>query len=310
MGAGIHIPAPMRLFYAYVRKGGSMMHAIVKTAPAKVNLALDILGRRGDGYHDMKMVMQTVSLCDTITVRETDGDFALHSGAFIPAGKKTLEEQAVESFFSTIQKPIPGLDVTLEKRIPAYAGLGGGSADVAAVLRILREQYCPELPTEELERISLQVGSDMPFCVRGGTALAEGRGEILTDLPSLPDCWFVICKPDFGISTPTLFAKVDGGELTRRPDVEGMVAALYSGDLDGVAARMGNVFEEVLPSDYHEVFVIKHRLLELGAMNAVMSGSGPAVFGIFREQETAEQARQALQMHYAQTYLATPVKKF
>ena len=281
------------------------------TAPAKINLALDILGTRPDGYHDMRMVMQTISLCDTVTVEETAAGFELQTdGDFIPAGKKTLEQWAAEAFFEAIGQPMPGLRVTLEKVTPAYAGLGGGSADVAALLRILRDTYAPGLPAEELERIGFTVGSDMPFCVRGGTALAEGRGEVLTDLTPLPDCWFVLCKPDFGIPTPSLFARVDGGELTHRPDINGMRLALETGDLPGVAARLGNVFEEVLPEEYHEVFQIKKRLVELGALNAAMSGSGPTVFGIFAEKETARRAAEALKETYVQTYLVQPVKKF
>lgn len=280
-------------------------------AYAKVNLALDILRRREDGYHDMRMVMQTISLCDTVTVEEKGSGFVLHLEGFTPPeGKKTLEQRAAEAFFATIGQPMPPLEVTLTKNTPAYAGLGGGSADVAALLRILRERYCPELSGEELERIGFEIGSDMPFCVRGGTALAEGRGEILTDLKPLPDCFFVLCKPEFGIPTPLLFAGVDGGELQRRPDVDGMMAALDTGDLHGIAARLCNVFEEVLPEEYHEVFVIKRRLLELGALNAAMSGSGPTVFGIFEEEETAKQAVDALKGDYQEVYLAKPVKKF
>ena len=281
------------------------------TAPAKVNLALDILGTRPDGYHDMRMVMQTISLCDTVSVEETAAGFELRTdGDFIPAGKKTLEQRAAEAFFEAAGLPMPGLRVTLEKVTPAYAGLGGGSADVAALLRILRDTYAPGLPAEELERIGFTVGSDMPFCVRGGTALAEGRGEVLTDLTPLPDCWFVLCKPDFGIPTPSLFARVDGGELTHRPDINGMRLALETGDLPGVAARLGNVFEGVLPEEYHEVFHIKKRLMELSALNAAMSGSGPTVFGVFAEQETARRAAEVLKETYQQTYLAMPVKKF
>ena len=281
------------------------------TAPAKVNLALDILDTRPDGYHDMKMVMQIISLCDTVSVEETAAGFELRTdGNFIPAGKKTLEQRAAEAFFEAAGLPMPGLRVTLEKVTPAYAGLGGGSADVAALLRILRDTYAPELSTEELERIGFTVGSDMPFCIHGGTCLAEGRGEVLTDLPPLPDCWFVLCKPDFGIPTPSLFARVDGGELVHRPDIAGMELALEAGDLAGVAAQLGNVFEEVLPEEYNEVFTIKKRLLELGALNAAMSGSGPTVFGIFAEQETARSAAAVLKETYQQTYLAVPVKKF
>lgn len=281
------------------------------SAYAKVNLALDILGTRPDGYHEMRMVMQAVSLCDTVTAESAEGGFSLRMEGFTPPeGKKTLEQQAAEAFFRRIGKPLPGLAVTIEKRTPAYAGLGGGSADVAALLRILRDAYAPGLPTETLEEIGLTVGSDMPFCVRGGTALAEGRGEVLTDLKPLPACTFVLCKPEFGIPTPTLFAGVDGGELVHRPDIGGMMTALENGDLRGVASRLGNVFEEVLPEAYHEVFTIKQRLTELGALNAAMSGSGPTVFGIFEERAAAEQAFETLKQVYPETYLAEPVGKF
>ncbi|WP_298017462.1 4-(cytidine 5'-diphospho)-2-C-methyl-D-erythritol kinase [uncultured Dysosmobacter sp.] len=287
------------------------MERMTQQAPAKVNLALDILGRRPDGYHDMRMVMQTVSLCDAVTVVKREKGFSLHTeGLELPEGKKTLEQRAAEAFFAAVGRSMPGLSVTLEKRTPAYAGLGGGSADVAALLRILRDAYAPDLPGEALERIGLQVGSDMPFCVRGGTALAEGRGEVLTDLRPLPCCFFVLCKPDFGIPTPSLFALVDCRDAWRsRPDISGMLAALETGDLDGVAARLGNVFEEVLPEPYHEVFAIKRRLLDLGALNAAMSGSGPAVFGIFRTRLEAEAAVRALKETYTQTFLAEPVGK-
>lgn len=198
------------------------MKTLTLEAPAKINLTLDILGRRTDGYHDMRMVMQAVSLGDTVTVAEAAGGFSLLTeGISLPAGKVTLEQRAADAFFHRLGRPVPGLEVRLAKRVPAYAGLGGGSADVAAVLRCLRTLYAPDLPRQALEEIGLAVGSDVPFCVRGGTCLAEGRGEILTDLPPLPDCAIVLCKPDFGLPTPELFARLDGADLgpgrIRRP---------------------------------------------------------------------------------------------
>ncbi len=280
-----------------------------RQAPAKVNLALDILGSRPDGYHEMRMVMQTVSLCDVVSVEEAETGFTLRSD-FVPAGKKTLEQRAAEAFFEVAGQRMPGLQVTLEKNTPAYAGLGGGSADVAVLLRILRDVYAPAMGDDMLERIGARVGSDMPFCVRGGTALAQGRGEVLTDLAPLPLCWFVLCKPDFGIPTPQLFARVDDGHFSVRPDIDGLCAALGRGDLLAVAARLGNVFEQVLPEEFHEVFSIKARLRELGALNAAMSGSGPTVFGIFARREDACRAAVSLRETYRQTYLAYPVKKF
>lgn len=283
------------------------MKEVTIAAPAKLNLTLDILRRRSDGYHDMRMVMQSVSLCDTVTVRETAGGFALLTGEefsrVLKPDRKTMEQRAAEEFFAGLGRPMPGLEVTLEKHIPSYAGMGGGSSDVAALLRGLRQLYAPELPLAELERIGSRIGSDVPYCVRGGTVLAEGRGERLTDLPALPECPVVICKPDFGISTPELFARVRPEAFRLRPDTGAMTAALAAGDLAAAAGCMRNVFEEVLPPQCDAVFAIKRRLLELNALGAVMSGSGPTVFGLFRTEKAAEQAFDSLSADYPQTFL-------
>ena len=286
------------------------MAAITRPAPAKINLALDILGPRPDGYHEMRMVMQTVSLCDTVTLEEAEAGFTLRTGDFSPLEGETLEQRAAEAFFRELGRPCPPLAVTLEKRTPAYAGLGGGSADVAALLRLLRQRYAPDLPTEALERAGLAVGSDMPFCVRGGTALAEGRGEVLTNLPPLPPCWIVICKPDFDLSTGEMFARARRRIFQNRPDIEGMVRALEGGSLAGVAKRLFNVFEEVLPPERREeIQGIKTALRCCGALNAAMSGSGPAVFGLFETEGEASSAAESLGTWCGQTFLARPVER-
>lgn len=280
-------------------------------APAKVNLALDILRRRPDGYHDMHMVMQTVSLCDEVALSETAGGFAIRTeGVSIPGGKKTMEQQAAEAFFHALGRPMPGLLVELRKQIPAYAGLGGGSSDVAALLRLLRAKYAPQMPAFVLESIGFEVGSDVPFCLRGGTALAQGRGEVLTDLPPLPGCWFVLCKPQFDLPTPKMFARVTPGDWERVPDVNGMIAALATGDLEGVARRMSNVFEEALPPQARvEIEDIKDVLFRCGALGAAMSGSGSAVAGIFRSPAEAERPLGILRRRYKNAFLAQPVPK-
>lgn len=288
------------------------MRTMTLTAPAKINLTLDILGRRTDGYHDLRMVMQSVSLGDTVTVTETAGGFALTAEGFTPpAGKSTLEQRAVEAFFRRAGRPMPGLEVRLIKRVPAYAGLGGGSADAAAVLRCLRALYAPDLPREALEEIGLAVGSDVPFCVRGGTCLAEGRGEVLTDLAPLPACCIVLCKPDFGLPTPQLFQRADGAELGARPEAAAMAAALAAGDLAAAAGCLGNVFESVLTEEEGaEVRSIRRTLDRCGALGSAMSGSGPAVFGLFDDRAKADRAAETLREKYRETYLAAPVKKF
>lgn len=284
------------------------MNTYTQAAPAKVNLALDILGRRPDGYHEMRMVMQTVSLCDAVTLEEAGEGFALSAqGIALPEGK-TLEQRGAEAFFAALGRPAPGLRVTLEKRTPAYAGLGGGSADVGALLRLLRQRYAPDMPGEALEAVGLTVGSDVPFCLRGGTALAEGRGERLTDLPPLPDCRFVICKPNFGLPTGPMFARLRFDGAPPRPDVDGMVSALERGDLEGLAKHAGNFFETVLEAEERrEIETIKETLLRHGALAAAMSGSGPAVFGLFAPSAETAGAEEELKRRYDQVFQARPV---
>ena len=286
-----------------------MKETFRREAPAKINLALDILGKRPDGYHELRSVMQTVSLCDSVELTEGEEGFTLSMAGFTPPeGKKTLERRAAEAFFARLGREMPPLTVAITKRTPAYAGLGGGSADVAALLHLLRDRYAPKMEDTALEVIGAEVGSDMPFCVRGGTALAEGRGEILTDLPPLPDCWIVLCKPPFPIPTPTLFARADSVAIRRRPDIPGMLEALENRDLEGIAARIGNVFEEVLPSEFSAVFAIRDALLAAGALGAGMSGSGPTVFGIFREEAAARLAREKT-LPLGESYVVRPVGK-
>lgn len=286
-----------------------MKETFRREAPAKINLALDILGKRPDGYHALCSVMQTVSLCDTVELAEGGEGFTLSMAGFTPPERrKTLEQRAAEAFFARLGRAMPPLTVAITKRTPAYAGLGGGSADVAALLRILRDRYAPEMEDTTLESIGAEVGSDMPFCLRGGTALAAGRGEILTDLPPLPDCWIVLCKPPFPIPTPMLFARADSVAIRHRPDIPGMRKALENGDLEGVAGRLGNVFEEVLPPECGAVFAIRDALLAAGALGAGMSGSGPTVFGIFREEGLARAAQEKT-LPLGESYAVRPLGK-
>ena len=286
-----------------------MKETFRREAPAKINLALDILAKRPDGYHALCSIMQTVSLCDSVELAEGDEGFALSMAGFAPPeGRKTLEQRAAEAFFARLGREMPPLSVAITKRTPAYAGLGGGSADVAALLRLLRDRYAPKMEDATLESIGAEVGSDMPFCLRGGTALAEGRGEILTDLPPLPDCWIVLCKPPFPIPTPMLFARADSVAIRHRPDIPGMRKALENGDLEGVAGRLGNVFEEVLPPECGTVFAIRDALLAAGALGAGMSGSGPTVFGIFREEGLAR-AAQKKTLPLGESYAVRPLGK-
>ena len=276
-------------------------------ACAKLNLALDILGKRPDGYHEMRMVMQSIDLADHVTVSTCPGKEIVVTTdlPYLPKGDGNIAAKAALWFFSSVGMEPEGLAIDIQKNVPVCAGMAGGSSDGAAVLRGLRRLYMPDMTEEQLEEIGALVGSDVPYCVRGGTVLAEGRGERLTDLPPLPPCWLVVCKPSCSVSTPELFAQVRLKKLRCHPDTAGMMNALERQDLEGIARRLYNVFEDVLPRRYAEVFVIKNELLELGAMAASMTGSGPTVFGIFQDQETAAQAAGALSKQYA-AYLCRP----
>ena len=277
---------------------------------AKLNLTLDILGKREDGYHDLRMVMQSITLADTLTLEENQGEGLRVSAnlRFLPTGEKNLAAAAALRFWEALGREPEDLDIRIEKRIPVCAGMAGGSSDAAAVLRALNQRAGEPFAPKELARLGERVGSDVPYCVLGGTALAEGRGEVLTPLAPLPRCWVVACKPDFPISTPELFAQADRVKLRRRPDTAGLVAALEAGDLGGVARRMYNVFEDVLPARlYTRVAEIKNDLIQCGALGANMSGSGPTAFGLFDRLEAAQEARSCLTQRYRDTFLCETV---
>ena len=277
---------------------------------AKLNLTLDILGKREDGYHDLRMVMQSITLADTLTLEENQGEGLRVSAnlRFLPTGEKNLAAAAALRFWEALGREPEDLDIRIEKRIPVCAGMAGGSSDAAAVLRALNQRAGAPFSPKELARLGERVGSDVPYCVLGGTALAEGRGEVLTPLPPLPRCWVVACKPDFPISTPELFAQADRVKLRRRPDTAGLVAALEAGDLGGVARRMYNVFEDVLPARlYTRVAEIKNDLIQCGALGANMSGSGPTAFGLFDRLDAAQEARACLAQRYRDTFLCETV---
>lgn len=279
-------------------------------ANAKLNLTLDVLSKRPDGYHDMRMIMQSISLADDLTIEplaaeELSVKTNLH---FLPNNEKNLAAQAALRYWEARGQSPQGLDITIQKRIPVCAGMAGGSSDAAAVLRALNQADQEPLEPEALAKIGELVGSDVPYCVVGGTALAEGRGEILTPLPPLPQCWVVVCKPDFPISTPALFARIDSVRLRRHPDTKGAIDALRAGDLAGIARRMYNVFEDALPERQRaRVFDIKNVLIRCGALGASMSGTGPTAFGLFDDEGRAQEAYEQLQEFSKDTFLTQTV---
>lgn len=282
------------------------MPAITVYAYAKLNLTLDVLGKRDDGYHDLRMLMQTVTLRDTIRmeISGTGGIAVTTNLRYLPSDHRNIAAKAAECFLRETGAVCGGVSIRIEKHIPVCAGMAGGSADGAAVLRGLRDLLRPELTNRELARMGEAVGSDVPYCVLGGTMLAEGRGEILTPVPPMPMCHVVICKPNFAISTPALFSKIDCRKIIRRPDTAGAIRCLEEGDLRGLARRIYNVFEDILPAQYRDVGIIRRQMIEKGALGAGMSGTGPSVFGLFEEESAARESYQTLKEAYPATFLA------
>lgn len=281
-------------------------------APGKLNLALDVLGKRDDGYHDMYMVMQSVEFCDELTITLNDsGNFRVVTNvSFLPEDGRNIAAKAARVFFDALGDKKTGAEIHILKRLPVCAGMAGGSADAGAVFRALNRLTGRPFDMKQLLKLGESVGSDVPYCVGGGTALATGRGEILTPLPDLPDCSIVICKPRFSVSTPELFAKLDVRACKLRPDVNGMIKALEAGDLRGTAQRMFNVFEDVLPSGRDEIAEIKRMMIDRGALGAVMTGTGSAVFGVYDEPGAAMEAVKALKERWKEVYLTRPEKGY
>lgn len=268
---------------------------IREKAYAKINLGLDVLRRRPDGYHEVKMIMQTVDICDDLTFekRGEPGIGFQIEGADLPADENNLVYRAAALLMEKRQVQ-EGVSITLQKRIPIAAGMAGGSTDAAAALRGLNALFEMGYSVEELKQFGVTLGADIPYCIQGGTMLSEGIGEILTPLSDPPACHLVIVKPDIDVSTAFVYGHLQADKLSFHPDIDGMAAALTAGDLKGITDRMGNVLETVTVKEYPVIDSLKQMMCSLGAENALMSGSGPTVFGICREKETAEKIAAAI----------------
>ncbi len=281
-------------------------------AYAKINLCLDVVRKMDSGYHEIATVMQSVDLCDDIDITFNDqASITAESNLyFLPKGDKNIAVRAVRLFFEASGTPPRGCVIKIKKRIPVCAGMAGGSTDGAAVLRALNDYFSIGFKQKELESLAEKLGSDLPFCVGGGTVLCKGRGEIMTELKAMPRCRVLICKPPFPISTAELFSVIDSSALKHRPDIDGMLISIEQGCLAGVARRMYNVFEDVLPQRYSEIRSIKSKLLDTGALGASMTGTGSAVFGLYDDEETAEKAFALMKKQYDECFLAETMEKY
>ena len=285
------------------------MTTLYEGAFAKLNLTLDVLGKRDDGYHDLQSVMQTISVRDDIEIDIGTGKpWCLKCDKEgIPCDERNLAWKAARVYLDAVKKDPDGIEIRITKRIPSEAGMGGGSADAAAVLRALNRHYGEPLSIGALAELGAQVGSDVPFCVICGTAMVEGRGERLRNLPDMPDCIFVICKPEFSVSTPELYKKIDETTIGKRPDNRAMESALLAGDLEKVCQNVFNVFDPVVTAEHNELNYIKSLLHQYGAAAYQMTGSGSAVFAIVSEFEIAAVLCNMLRDNYPQVFIAKPV---
>lgn len=274
-------------------------------AYAKINLTLDITGNREDGYHNLDTIMQQISLCDNISIGFNEsGKIKLSTNTtYIPVNRKNTVYKAVQLFYECTGIR-DGIDIYIEKLIPSRAGLGGGSADAAAVLKALNSHYGAFVSEKKLISIAVQVGADVPFCIKGGTCRCRGIGELVTPVSPMPDCFLVICKPPMGMRTPDAYKRVDSHEPPVKMFTEAMISALESGSIQNTAKSLNNRFDDVL--NLGQVKQIKRTMLKYGALGALMSGSGTAVYGIFTDIVAAEIAMEMLK-DYGKVFPARPI---
>ncbi len=267
------------------------MDKIKLKALGKINLGLDVLGRRPNGYHDVRMVMQTVYLYDQILLEKTDKEgISLETNLFyLPVNENNLAHRAAKMLIDEFAIK-EGVHISLEKHIPVAAGMAGGSSNAAAVLYGMNRLFQLGLTDQELMDRSVQLGADVPYCIMRGTVLAEGIGEKLTPLPAMPKCHVLLAKPPISVSTQKVYEKLDAQEVTKHPDIDGILLGLQTGDLEKITSSMGNVLENVTITEYPQIERIKDVMKEEGALNAMMSGSGPTVFGIYDDKMLARRA--------------------
>ena len=275
-------------------------------AKAKINLGLDVVRKREDGYHEVRMIMQMINLYDKITLRKkTEPGITVTANlSYLPVNEDNLVYRAAKLLMDEFQVD-GGLEIELQKYIPVAAGMAGGSTDAAAVMVGVNRIFQLGLNKKQLMERGVKIGADVPFCIMRGTALAEGIGEELTPLPAMPHCSLVIAKPKIHVSTKFVYGNLKVGELTEHPDIDGQVQALRENNLEQLVTRMGNVLETVTIPAYPVIDEIKHTMMKYGAMGAMMSGSGPTVFGIFEKEDKAQEVCRLLKKEKAakQVYL-------
>jgi len=285
------------------------MTTVLEPACAKLNLTLDVLGKREDGYHDLKSVMQTVEYCDEIRMEIGTGEpwRITCTDPEIPTDCRNLVWKAARAFYDTTGITDEGLNIHITKRIPSQAGMGGGSSDAAAVLRGLNRHYGNPLTPMALADVGAKVGSDVPFCVVGGTVMCEGRGELLRPITPMPDCVILVCKPEFSMSTPVLYRQLDDAGIDIHPDNDAMEHALAQRDLPQIGKLLCNVFDPVVSASFPLMDQLRQMYMDAGALGCQMSGSGSAFFGIIPDLKSADKLANELQMLCEEVFITRPV---
>ena len=278
-------------------------------ARAKINLTLDVTGRLPNGYHTVEMIMQSIKLCDRLTISIDDsGQIRLNcSNKMLSVGEDNLAVRAARLFLDKSNLSGYGVRIDLEKNIPMQAGMAGGSTDAAAVLIGLNRLFDLRFSTQELCEMGLKLGADVPYCIHGGTMLAEGIGEILTPIDRIPPCTVLICKPPVGVPTPEIYRAIDRVPIVQHPDTDGMLNALHERDLTKIGNLLCNVMEPITASRHPVITEIKKEMLAHGALGALMSGSGSAVFGLYRSHSDAMEAYELLRCRFEETFLTETV---
>ena len=271
------------------------MNKIKLRAMAKINLGLDVVKRREDGYHEVRMIMQTIKMYDKITIRKRDdNEIKVKTNLYyLPTDENNLVYKAAKLILEKYEVE-QGVEITLEKFIPVAAGMAGGSSDAAAVLDGINKIFKLRATKNELMELGVKIGADVPYCIMRGTALAEGIGEKLTPLKAVPKTTILIAKPSFGVSTKFVYENLVLDENTPHPDIDGIIDSINEGDIYSLSDRIGNVLETVTAKEYPQIEEIKNIMKQNGALNALMSGSGPTVFGIFDNKEDANRCKQLL----------------
>ncbi len=277
--------------------------SVTVLAPAKLNLALDVVGLLPSGYHDLDMTMQAITLYERVNLHRSQNLTLQMPGSRVAVNDKNTAIKAAMAFFHYTGL-LAGVDITIYKSVPVRAGMAGGSADAAAVLVGMNALYGAGLSMSELCALGAGIGADVPFALMGGTCRVQGLGDLLKPLPPCPDCWFTVVMPDYGISTPEAFAAYDRVGSSVHPDCAAQEAAIRAGDLAGLCEAAGNALEEC--SGAKDTAAIKAALRANGALTALMTGSGAAVFGIFAQESQARAAAEQLKKQYPQVYIARP----